>query len=195
MNKFDLGILLIILIFMLLGYYKGLVKSILNVVQYFVVIILSISLAPTVSKFLIERFNLDLTIIDWVRNNESLFSDTLSIVSEEILKNIAGRIINVLAIIILFIVFKIICALIIIILNKVAELPIICVANKLGGLVLGAVNGILVVYLLILLINWIPLESLKLVRDGVYSSFLGIAISAFVPEVATEVISMVKTSI
>ena len=150
MNKFDLGILLIILIFMLLGYYRGLVKSILSVAQYFVVIILSLFLAPVVSEILIDNFNLDLIIIEWIENNENLFLDTLSIINEEILQGIVGRIINVIAIIILFIVLKIVCALIIVVLNKVADLPILSTANKLGGLILGAVNGILIVYLLIL---------------------------------------------
>ncbi len=195
MSKFDLGILLVILVFMLLGYYKGLVRSALSLVQYFVVTILSVMLAPTVSKMLIETFNFDLFIVEWIRNNENLFFNAISIVSEEILKNIAGRIINVLSVIILFILLKIVCMIVIGILNKIANLPILNVVNKVGGLLIGAVNGILVVYLLILLINWLPLESLSAIRDGVKSSFLGIAINSCVPEVAAEVISMVKTTV
>ena len=69
---------------MLLGYYRGLVKSILSVAQYFVVIILSLFLAPVVSEILIDNFNLDLIIIEWIENNENLFLDTLSIINEEI---------------------------------------------------------------------------------------------------------------
>lgn len=194
MNKFDLGIFLIILIFMLWGYYKGLVKSILSLVQYFVVVILSIVLAPMVSKLLIENFNLDLIIIEWVKNNENLVSNTINIISDEILRNIAVRIINVLAIVILFIGLKIACTFIIAILNKITNLPILNLVNKFGGLVIGAANGILIVYFLILLINWIPLESFSVLRNGIQSSVLGMKISLCVPEITTEVISKMKTS-
>ena len=141
-----------------------------------------------------ENFNLDLTIIEWIKNNEGLFVDTIGIISEEILRGIVGRLINVASVIILFIGLKIITSLIIVILNKIANLPIISVANKLGGLILGAFNGILVVYLIILLLNWLPLESINSVRSELNSSLLGAAINAFVPEVAIEVISLVKIS-
>jgi len=195
MNKVDLVILLIILAFMLLGYYKGLVKSVLSVVQYFLVIILSISLAPTVSKILIENFHLDLLIIDWITNNENFFADKINIISEEILQNFVGRIINVIAIILLFVILKIIFAFVIMILNKIANLPILSLVNRLGGLALGAINGVLVVYLVILLINWLPLEAIKPFKEEVDSSFLGFTINTFVPEVTADVISRVKISV
>jgi len=195
MNKVDFVILCIIGLFMLFGYYKGLVKSIFSVVQYFIVISLAIVFSPAVSKILIERFNLDLLIINWIKSNISLVSDTVNIISEEILQNITGRIINVFSIVILFIILKIICTFVIAILNKIVNLPIISLVNRLGGLVIGAINGILVVYVLILLINWLPLESLNSLRKDVESSFLGVTISSYLPEVTTEVITMVKTSV
>lgn len=195
MNRVDLIIFLIILIFMLFGYWKGLVKSVLSVVQYFAVVFLSISLAPELAKILIEKFNLDLIIVEWAKNNENLFSNTISIIGDEFLKNISGRIINVLAVILLFIALKIVFSLLILILNKIANLPILSVANKMGGLVLGVMNGILIAYLLIVLINWLPFENLSSIRGEIRSSFIGPNISLWVPEVAAEVISMVKTSV
>jgi len=195
MNKVDLVILLIVLVCMLVGYYRGLIKSILSVVQYFLVIILAIHLSPIFSKILIEKFNLDLIIIDWINNNEKLFSETINIISEEILQEIVGRIVNVFAMVALFILLKLIISLVIAVLNKVANLPIISVANKLGGLILGTFNGVLVVYLLILLVNWLPLESLSSIKAEIDSSFLGLTINSCVPKVANEVISIVKTSV
>lgn len=195
MNRVDAVILIIVFLFMIFGYQKGLVKTILNIVQYIAVIILSFSLAPAFSKVLIERANLDLIIIDWAKNNHNLFSDTITIISEEILQNITGRIINVVSVIILFIVLKIVFSIVISILNKIANLPIISVVNKLGGLILGACNGILVSYMLIVLINWVPLEFFSQIRMDVKDSLLGEKVSAFIPEVATEAISLVKTSV
>lgn len=193
MNKFDLIILLIILIFMLCGYYKGLVKSILSVVQYFVVLFLSIALAPSFSKMLISCFNLDVVIVNWVKSNGNLFHDTISIINDELLQNIAGRIINIFAVVILFIILKILFSIIVAILNKIANLPIIGVVNKLGGLMLGMINGIFTVYLLILIIDWLPFERLNDVKMGLESSVFGSRIIVWLPEVASEVIAMVKT--
>ena len=195
MNKFDLIIILIVLIFMIFGYYKGLVKSILSVVQYFAVIILSIWLSPMFSRVLIEKFGIDLIIINWVKNNENLFSDTITLISEEILKNITGRIINVLAFILLFIILKLSFSIIITILNKVANLPILKMVNRTGGLFIGVINGILVVYLGILIINWLPLDSLDNIKIELNSSIAGAAISSFVPEMASEVSNLVDVAV
>ena len=195
MNKADFVILLIVFIFMIWGYYKGLVKSVLSVVQYFAVIILSLVLAPHVATLFIEKFNLDVVIVNWVRNNGNLFFDALGIVSDEMLQNIAGRLINILAVILLLIALKIIFSLIIDVLNNVANLPILGLVNRTGGVVIGAINGILVIYLLILLINWVPFENFNEIKSFVETSSLGAVISNFVPEVATDVIELVKISV
>ena len=94
-------------------------------------------------------------------------------------------------VIVLFIVLKILFSFIIAILNKIANLPIISTVNRLGGLLVGAINGVLIVYIGILLINWLPLEALNSIRLEVNSSIAGAAINSMVPEVATEVISLV----
>ncbi len=195
MNKADFVILLIVLFFMIWGYYKGLVRSVLSVVQYFAVIILSLILAPHVARIFIEKFNLDVVIVNWVRNNGNLFFDTLGIVSDEMLRNIVGRLINVFAVILLFILLKIIFSLIIDVLNSVANLPILGLVNRTGGVLIGAINGILVIYLLILLINWVPFENFSEIKSFVETSYLGRVISNFVPEVATDVIELVKISV
>jgi len=195
LNKFDIIILAVVLLFMAIGYYRGLIRSVLSLVQYFAVTVLAIYFAPVFSKVLIEKFNLDLLIIDWAKNNIDLFANTIGIMSEEILKNITGRIINVLSIIILFIVLKLIFTFIIAILSKIGDLPIINVVNKLGGLIFGIITGILMVYLVIIIINWLPLASLDEIKIGLNQSILGSIISGMVPDVTSEVINLVKVSI
>ena len=194
LNKFDIIILAVVFLFTAIGYYRGLIRSVLSLVQFFVVTMLSIYFAPIFSKILIEKFNLDLIIIDWAKNNIDLFANTIGIMSEEILKNIAGRIINVVSIIILFIVLKIIFTFIIAILSKIGDLPIINVVNKLGGLVFGIITGIIVVYLAIIIINWLPFASLEEIKIGLNQSILGSIISGMVPDVTSEVINLVKVS-
>jgi len=192
MNKVDLIILGIILIFMLIGYKKGLIKVALSIVQYIIVLGLSVFLAPTLSKFLIETFNLDIKILDVVTNNSSMFTGSISIISDEILKNVVGRIINILAIIILFVILKIILWIVLMILNKVANLPILSLVNRAGGLLFGALEGILIVYIFTLIINWVPISSDNMIINSINDSFMVSTISYLVPEVATEVVNMVQ---
>ena len=194
MNKVDLIILGIILVFMLIGYKKGLIKVILNLIQYIIVLGLSVFFAPAFSKFLIENFNLDIKILNLVTNNIGLFTDGVTIISNEILKNIVGRIINILAIVILFVALKIVFGIILMILNKVANLPILSVVNRVGGLLLGALEGVLIVYIFTLIINWFPISTENMVINSINDSFMVSTISYLVPEVATEVINMVQLS-
>ena len=42
LNKFDIIILAVVLVFAAIGYYRGLIRSVLSLVQFFVVTILSI---------------------------------------------------------------------------------------------------------------------------------------------------------
>jgi len=192
MNKVDLIILGIILVFMLIGYKKGLIKVVLSIVQYIIVLGLSVFFAPTLSKFLIENFNLDIKIFNLVTKNISMFTDGISIISDEILKNVVGRIINILSIIILFVVLKIVFGIVLMILNKVANLPILSMVNRAGGLLLGALEGVLIVYIFILIINWFPISSDNMIINGINDSFMASTISYLVPEVATEVVNMVQ---
>lgn len=61
---------------------------------------------------------------------------------------LAAMIISVLSLIVVFIVLKIVLALIGKLLNGVARLPVFKQVNKIGGLILGALQGILAVYIL-----------------------------------------------
>lgn len=195
LNRVDLIILCITLLSMIIGCFRGLIKSVLSVIQYFAVIILSIVLAPFISSILIQKFNVDLIIINFIKDNGNLFGNILDIMGGEILKNIAGRIINVLAFIIVFVLLKKIFSLIIEVLNKIANLPILNVVNRLGGLILGAINGILIVYLFILLVNWLPFASVESLRVDVQTSLCGKIVSSYAPEVTSKVISLVKTKV
>lgn len=188
MNKVDLIILLVILLFMLVGYRRGLIKTIFSVIGYFIITYFSILLAPVLSKILIINFEIDKTLLNFVTNNEKFFS----IISDEILQNIVGRIVNVIAFVILFIVLKLIFHLIVSVLNNIANLPILSTVNKLGGLLLGTLEGIVIIYLIILMVNWIPTEYCNNLSILVDNSFLGSSINYYVPEVAIEVISMIK---
>lgn len=192
MNKIDLIILGIILIFMLVGYKRGLIKVAVSLVQYIIVLICSILFAPILSQILINNFNIDSVILNFVIQNKEKFSGIFTIISDEILKNIVGRIINVLAFIILFIVLKLVLYFVVLILNKIANLPILSMVNRIGGLVLGAFEGILIIYIVMIIVNWLPITANTSINKKLSNSFLCSTIMYCVPELATEVINMVK---
>lgn len=192
MNKIDLIILGIILIFMLVGYRRGLVKVAVSLVQYIIVLICSIFLTPILSGFLINNFNIDSVILNFIIQNKEKISGIFAIISDEILQNIVARIINVFTFIILFIVLKLVLYFVMLMLNKIANLPILSMVNRVGGLGLGAIEGILLIYATMIIINWLPITVNTSFNKAISDSFLCSTIMYCVPELATEVINMVK---
>ena len=73
--------------------------------------------------------------------------DTSSIVNA-IGEKLAGMVLSVLCLIVIYVVLQIILAAIGMLLRNIAELPVFKQINKLGGLILGALQGFLAVYIL-----------------------------------------------
>jgi len=192
MNQIDLTILIIIALFIMVGYRKGLVRSILSLVQYIVVVFFSFQLTKPVADFLINKVNLDETIITWFYGQAEAVENKLYMISEEMVQMFVGRIVNVVAFLLVFILLKILFRIVITILTQIFQLPILNEINKLGGIVLGGIEGILIVYILITLINWLPLELLKPTQIDLDNSLIGKKISYYVPAVATEIIENVN---
>lgn len=190
MNKVDLVILIVVAVFMFLGYKRGLIGTILNFFQYVIILFLSIKLSPMVSNILIKTFKLDAVILDWVYSNPDVIKGVISSLSDTILQNVVGRIISVISFILLFIVLKLIISIIISIINKIAEIPIVNEVNKLGGIILGAIEGVMIVYICILVINWLPLSQVEPIKNMVVSSKAGSLINNFVPTAATEILEL-----
>lgn len=192
MNQIDFIIIGIIVAFLFVGYIKGLVGSILSLVQYLVVIFFAFQLNGQVSKLLIEQFHLDSTILTWFYQNASLSENNLQFISEEMIQSFVARIIHVIAFLTVFIVLKIFFWILVTILNRVTKLPILNEVNKLGGILVGGIEGILIVYILITLINWLPLPSLDSTKAMLASSLIGNKISYYVPTVTNEIVSKVN---
>ena len=112
--------------------------------------------------------------------------------SDEMIQMFVARLINVAAFIIVFVVLKIFFWILMTILNRVTKLPILNEVNKLGGMVLGGVEGILIIYVLITLINWLPLPSLTNVKEILTTSVIGNKISYYVPTVTDEIMNKVN---
>lgn len=190
-SKIDVIIIAIIGIFTLIGFYKGLLKTAFSLVQYIAVIYFAVLLTPIVSQLLVSIFKLDIVILDWVYSNPGIFENVVLLLEDEILNNIVYRIINVISLIILFILLKLLFAIIFSILNKIAKLPIINEVNKIGGILIGFLEGVIIVYLLMIIINWLPISAVEGIKEEIPDSKLGNVINAFVPTATNELFSYV----
>ncbi|MBP3285060.1 MAG: CvpA family protein [Clostridia bacterium] len=192
MNQIDLVILGIMAVFLFLGYRKGLVGSILSLVQYILIAFFSFQLTKPVAGFLITNLHLDEIIINRMFRQTEIVETQLTMLSNDIIQMFVGRIINVIAFLLVFIVLKIAFRIVFFLLNQVFQLPILNEVNRLAGILLGGVEGVLIVYILITLINWLPLPSLETTKNALASSFIGNKINDFVPTVASEIINNVN---
>lgn len=192
MNKIDVIILIIIGLFTVIGYYRGLLGAAFSLVQYIAVIYFAILLTPIMSQLLISIFKLDVVILDFVHNNPGIFGNITSLLEEEIINNLVFRIINVISIILLFILLKLLFSIIFSILKNIAKLPIINEVNKIGGIILGIIEGVAVAYLLMILVNWIPISAVETFKEEIPNSKLGNIINSFVPSATDEIFTYVS---
>lgn len=187
MNRIDIAILVIIGVFTILGYYRGILGTVFSLVQWIAIAYFSVLLTPWFSQFIVSTFKLDIVILDFVYSHSEIFNKAVSIMTDEMLHNIVLRVINVFSIIVLFILLKILFAVIFSILNNIVKLPILNEINRIGGIIAGIAEGIVITYLLMLVINWLPISSLEPIKNELPSSKLGNTINAFVPNVTDEI--------
>ena len=192
MNRIDLIILGIIVLFVLLGYRKGLVRSVLSLVQYILIVFFSFQLTKPVAELLITHVHLDEKLFGWIYNSAETVESQIYLLNDEMIQMFVGRIINVIAFVLVFIVLKIGFRFLITILNQVCQLPILNLVNRLGGILFGGIQGILIVYIFITLLNWLPMESLVPTKEALANSLIGNEINYYVPAVTSEIIDNVN---
>jgi len=199
MNNIDLIIILIILIFMLMGSLRGFISSVIGLVEYILSIFLAYKLSPFFAKIMVEKWAVDEKISSAIHslipriaenviNNSGEYKEVLEASGQNIenvkealantqlpfLDTITEKMIQIFAIIILFIIFKFLFRIITFILNRIARLPVLREFNKIGGLVVGFVEGIIISLIVLVVINFIPNDNLQ---KKVSESFVGSKVS------------------
>lgn len=191
MSKIDIIIMAIVGVFSIVGCYRGLLGTAFSLVQYVAVIYFGILLTPVFSQFLINFAKIDLLIINWINSNPNVVGNISNFMNKEVLASVVNRIINVIAMILLFILLKLLFSIIFSVLNKFSKLPIINEVNRLGGIVIGLIEGLVIVYLIMLIINWAPMSALDSTKVELADSRLGNAINSYVPDVTDEIFAYV----
>ena len=171
---FDIVLIGIIIISTFIGYKRGLVNVIFNLCAFLIALIITIFLYTPITNFVIENTEFDekieSVILEKGVTNEEGTSTEESVVDKYISQSItdtkneivqstaiviAQKIIGIITAIVLFIVVRIILIFAKALINGIANLPIIKQLNEIGGLIYGALMGMLIVYVILTVIFFI----------------------------------------
>ena len=174
----DIIIILIFLASAFMGYKKGLVNVIFNVLAFVIALIITFLLYKPVTSLVINNTNLDEKISsiivdngtikneqtedDEIRDNayiekyvKDIAIDKTNNVVEDVSITVSKKIVEIIVMIGLFIISRIVLILLKFIFNSVAELPIIKQFNEVGGLLYGILRGIIVIFILLAILFFI----------------------------------------
>ena len=187
----DLIIVSIILLFVFLGYKRGLVKVAFKLCTFFIAIIIAFVFYKPIAQLVITNTNIDETIETAITNKilpegvtetqeVDLSNDLPRIILknssntvQSISKSFSNTIIETVCILLIFIIVKIILKFVTVLADLIAKLPILKQFNKLGGTIYGIVEGLFIVFLGLAIVSLIaPLLDISII-DSINSSILG----------------------
>lgn len=153
----------VVVLFVIIGYKAGFMKSLINIVSYIISFILSFLFYPVVSGFLLktplypylkELINKNYVSESIQMPQEGVFGvlskylgNGLESAAEGISGSVAQLIIDILAFVLVVILFKIIIKVVGNLLNIFTKLPVIKQFNRFGGMLLGGLAGVVVLYI------------------------------------------------
>lgn len=140
----DLIIVLVILLFTVLGYAKGLVKTAIDILSFFIALIVSIMLYKTVGNIIINNTQFDESIEKTISSKITVdnLEEKYEILPEGVLetgeatinglaKSLSKKIIYIVSFIILFIILKIVLLFTKLLAGIITKIPVIKQADKL----------------------------------------------------------------
>lgn len=163
----DIILLLVLSIFIFIGYKKGLVKVIFGLIAIIVSLVITIILYRPITNLVVENTQIDENLAKVIEEKisssaekeesnqflDKYINDTKQNLERGIIKSSAEIIsVNVVGIVvwlILFIAIRIGVTIIGIVTNTLAELPIIKQFNKAGGVLYGTLEGIVIIYIIL----------------------------------------------
>lgn len=192
----DIAILAIIIICIIAGYKKGLVGMAFSVASFIVAAIIALILFNPVASFIMNKTELDETIQNVIIENfteetgqqkeaenmpdmimnyiEERTNEVKNIGVEAAAVSLSQLSIKALSFIGLFIVAKIILAFFSKLANLIASLPILKQFNKAGGLLIGILKGLIIVYIILaILLLVMPFFGNLGVYEAINESFIG----------------------
>lgn len=200
----DLVIVAIIALCILLGYRKGLTGSLLKIVSFVLALIIAFILFKPVSNFVIDNTNWDENLEQAIRQSilkqeepkddkeqtkQSMPDVMMNYINEAVEKagneaknaiidatarDLSVTIINVAVAIALFIISKIILLFIKGLANLLTKLPVIKQFDKLGGILYGVLQSLVIIYIIFAIISFVsPMMDGTGIIEGIKKSFIG----------------------
>ncbi len=187
----DLIIVAIILLFTFIGYKRGLVKIAFSLCTFIIALIVSLILYKPISSIIINNTDLDETIentiIEKILPEGALKTDELdlnndlyaTILNAEkgsiqgVAQAFSTKIIETISFLAIYIIAKIILRFVTILADLIAKLPFLNSFNHLGGIILGFLQGCLIVLVVFALISlFTPMIDAGTI-DNINNSFIG----------------------
>lgn len=185
----DLIIVLVIALSTFIGYRRGLVKTAINILSFFIALAISIILYKTVGNIIINNTQIDDRIEQTITSKivtenfeekYDMLPDSLVLTGEnkinEISKALTEKIIYIGTFAVLFLVLKIALIFIKILADLITKLPIIKQFDKTGGLIYGLVKGVLIVTVIFAIITLaaplIDEKYINTINNSIIGSFM-----------------------
>ena len=180
----DLVIIAIIALCVLVGYHKGLTGSLLKIVSFVLALIIAFILFKPISNFIIDKTDWDENLEQAIRqsilkdyiNNavEKAGNEAKTAIVDSTAREVAIMIINIAVAIALFIVSKIILLLVKGLANLLTKLPVIKQCDKLGGIIFGILQSLVIIYVALAIISFAsPMMSETGIIEGLQKSYIG----------------------
>lgn len=185
----DIIIVAILALSIFLGYKKGLIELGIKAVAVIIAIVGTLILYRPITNIIVDTTNLDENLQQTIMEKSgSIVGDGITgnaveegIVSEiqnqmlpEAAHELSLNIIRAGVMIVLYIVIKIALRFVTALANLIAKLPILDQFNKLGGIVYGAIRGLLIIYVALLIIQFVgEVNPGNMVNEEIDKSFIG----------------------
>ena len=192
----DLILIACFILFIFVGYKKGLAGSLIKLCSFVIALILALALYNPVANAVKDNTQIDENIKSTIvetfgqqeqTQEENMPKDLVQNISSEIenataeavnntAQSISDTIINIGAGIVIFIVTRLLLIIVSIFAKQIVKLPIIGLVDKVGGIAYGAVEGIVIIYIVLGLIS---LSSLIWVDNAVVTAITNSGIGSF----------------
>ena len=192
----DLILIAFFILFIFVGYKKGLAGSLIKLCSFVIALILALALYNPVANAIKDNTQIDENIKSTIvetfgqqeqTQEENMPKDLVQNISSEIenatseavnntAQSISDTIINIGAGIVIFIVTRLLLIIVSIFAKQIVKLPIIGLVDKVGGIAYGAVEGIVIIYIVLGLIS---LSSLIWVDNAVVTAITNSGIGSF----------------
>lgn len=161
-NGMDIAIVIIIGIFAFLGWKKGMMKMGFRLLSHLASLILAWIFHPFLAEILRTTSLYESLFASALKQTETstelpeIFSGVTSAIGNAVAGYLADLLLNGIAFLLVFLLAKVAVFLLSKVLNFVASLPILGFFNRLGGITIGLVEGLLVVWILLAILVAVP---------------------------------------